>query len=119
MLGSLSWERLFVLGVLALIIFGPERLPGLARDAAQALQKLRKVAAGAREQLTAELGPEFGDLDLESLNPRTFVRKHLLDDQSDGLLSDPFSTEPTPRPAPAQFQPLAAGEPAPYDLDAT
>jgi sec-independent protein translocase protein TatB len=120
MFGSLSWERLFVLGILALLIFGPERLPTLARDAGRALRKLRETALGAREQLSAELGPEFGDLDLASLNPRTFVRKHLLDGDPDGLLSDPFGDTPTGTRTPTRsVTPLTAGELAPYDLDAT
>ncbi len=118
MFSSLGWGEIFVLGMLALIIFGPERLPGLAKDAAKALKQLRETAQGARNQLKSELGPEFADVDLESLNPRTFVRKHLLE----GIDDDPFaedstSSEPS-RPVITQ-KPLAQGEAAPYDVDAT
>jgi sec-independent protein translocase protein TatB len=115
---SLGWGEIFVLGMLALIIFGPERLPGLAKDAAKALKQLRETAQGARSQLKSELGPEFADVDLDSLNPKTFVRKHLLE----GLDDDPFSDDPTStessRPVITQ-KPLAQGEAAPYDVDAT
>lgn len=117
MFGSLGWERLLVLAFLALIIFGPERLPTLARDAAQALKNLREMARGAQAQLGNELGPEFADLDLQTLNPRAFVRRHLLDDDTAGLLDDPFTAEPA-KPAPS-ITPLNSGEPAPYDIDAT
>lgn len=117
MFASLGWERLLLLAVLALIIFGPERLPGMAKEAAQGLRKLREIASGAQQQLTNELGPEFGDLDLQTLNPRTFVRKHLLDDDTAAALTDPFAD-----PAPTrrrEVTPLGDGEPAPYDSDAT
>lgn len=118
MFSSIGWGELFVLGMLALIIFGPERLPGLAKDAAKALRQLRETAQGARNQLKSELGPEFADVDLDSLNPRTFVRKHLLE----GLDEDPFSEDESvgaTRTAIKPQKPLAEGEFAPYDTDAT
>ena len=71
----------FVLLVaVALIVFGPERLPELAKDAGRMLRALRDVAQGARTQLNSELGPEFADFDLSSLNPRTAIKNALLGD---------------------------------------
>ena len=66
--------------VLAVILFGPERLPELARKAARVVRYLRTMAGSAQQQLSRELGPGFEDLDLSDLNPRAFVQKHLLDD---------------------------------------
>ena len=66
--------------VLAVILFGPERLPDLARKAARLIRYVRTMASSAQEQLTKELGPGFEDMDIRDLNPRTFVQKHLLDD---------------------------------------
>lgn len=68
-----------VLGIAALFIFGPDRLPEMARKAARGLRELRSMAANARRDLSRELGPEFDDLDLRDLNPRQFVKKHVLD----------------------------------------
>jgi sec-independent protein translocase protein TatB len=68
-----------VLAIAALFIFGPDRLPDMARQAARGLRQLRSMAANARRELSRELGPEFEDLDIRDLNPRTFVRKHVLD----------------------------------------
>ena len=65
--------------VIAIILFGPERLPDLARKAARLLRYLRAVAGNAQQQLSKELGPEFENLDFRDLNPRAFVQKHLLD----------------------------------------
>ena len=65
---------------IAVILFGPERLPDLARKAARLVRYLRTVAGSAQQQLSKELGPEFENLDFRDLNPKTFVQKHLLDD---------------------------------------
>ena len=107
MFNSLGWPEISVLVVLGLFVFGPERLPGMAAEAGRALRKLRQYAKGLTDDLKAELGPEMGDLDLASLNPKTFVRKHLLED----------GDEP-PRVA-AGHRPLLPTEPAPWDPDTT
>jgi sec-independent protein translocase protein TatB len=72
--------KLLLLGVLALIIFGPERLPGFAAQAGRLLRELRRMAEGAKSELQENLGPEFSQFDLADINPKHFVRKHLLDD---------------------------------------
>lgn len=71
------WE-ITGLVVLAIIVFGPEKLPELARKAARVLNYLRRIGNDARGQLRKELGPEFDNFDLADLNPRSFVAKHLL-----------------------------------------
>ena len=76
--------ELVVLAIVAVIVLGPDRLPGLAKDAARLIRSLRDMATGAREQLRDELGPEFADLDLRSLNPRTAIQRVILGDDEDG-----------------------------------
>jgi sec-independent protein translocase protein TatB len=80
---QLGWGEISVLLVLGLFVFGPERLPGMAAEAGKALRRFRAYAKGMTDELKTELGPEVGDLDLASLNPRTFVRKHLFEDDPD------------------------------------
>jgi sec-independent protein translocase protein TatB len=123
--GSLGWLEIGMLVVVALLVFGPDKLPSVARDAARMLRQLRSMAQGARTQLKSELGPEFADFDLDSLNPRTFVRKHLLegDDLLDGIDDDSPPIQPAGSTAtPTPVQPPKEGEPAPsapFDPDAT
>ncbi|MGY4721388.1 sec-independent translocase [Naumannella huperziae] len=69
-----------VLAILAVVLFGPEKLPEFARKAARVLRYVRGIANDATGQLRRELGPEYADLDLRDLNPKAFVRKHLLED---------------------------------------
>lgn len=136
--------EMLVLAAVALIAFGPDKLPQLAKDAARMLRTLRDLAQGARSQLNNELGPEFADFDLSSLNPRTAIRNALLGDEDlSGL--NPRETiarairgddEPAPTPQPGASQPadpavssapvirqttspLAPGDFTPYDPDAT
>ena len=37
------------------------------------------MARSARDELRDELGPEFADLELRDLDPRTIVRKHIVE----------------------------------------
>jgi sec-independent protein translocase protein TatB len=99
-----------LLVVLALIIFGPDQLPKVASQAGRALRQLRAMANSARNDLREGLGPEFADFDVADLNPRRFVRKHLLED-----LDDLDQAEPIPAEEPL----LPFGERPPYDPEAT
>jgi sec-independent protein translocase protein TatB len=77
---DINGPEFLLLLVIAIILFGPERLPDLARKAARLLRYLRTVAGNAQQQLSKELGPDFENVDLRDLNPRAFVQKHLLED---------------------------------------
>ena len=96
MFGQLGWGEILVILLVGLFVFGPERLPGVAKDAGKMLRQLRSMANGVRDDIRSELGPEVADLDLASLNPRTFVAKHLLgdDDEDDVTPSANGSSRP-------------------------
>ncbi|MFZ0323930.1 MAG: sec-independent translocase [Actinomycetes bacterium] len=116
---DIGFFEFVALGVLALLIFGPDKLPKVAADAARMLRELRGMATGAKRELTEALGPEFDDLkDLGSLNPRTFVKKNFLDVLNDddddagsvrggangkGSSADQPGAEPAPTPRPADY----------------
>jgi sec-independent protein translocase protein TatB len=77
--------ELVTIALLAVIIFGPDKLPKLIQDVSRMVRKLREFSDNAREDIRKELGPEFRDFEFEDLNPKTFVRKNLLDNDSLGL----------------------------------
>ncbi|AEH08368.1 MULTISPECIES: Sec-independent protein translocase protein TatB [Protofrankia] len=93
MFNGVGWGEIAVLMVIGLFVFGPERLPKVARDAGRLLRQIRQAATGMRDELRSELGPEFADLDLRTLHPKTFVRKHLLED--DDPLLPPYLSKRT------------------------
>lgn len=137
---DLGAGEILVLIVLAVVIFGPERLPEFARKAAQVLHYVRGLAGQAQNQLKEELGPEFSDMDFRDLNPKQFVKKHLLDevdpivadvkselesgkdalkDATKGIDKD-LSLKVDDEDGDAAGEPVAAGPvAAPYDPEAT
>ena len=116
---DLSLTKLLVLAVIAVVIFGPDQLPRVAAQAGRALRELRRLADGARNELQEGLGPEFSDFDIRDLDPRNFVRKHLLEDPV-GAQSAAASPAASPSPETATVAPsLQPGEAPPYDSEAT
>jgi sec-independent protein translocase protein TatB len=77
---DIGTPELLLLIVLAVILFGPERLPDLARRVARLISYVRRMADSAQRQLKDELGPEFSNLEVRDLNPKSFVQKHLLNE---------------------------------------
>ena len=77
---DLSLPKLLVLTVIALVIFGPDKLPTIAAQAGRALRDLRQIAEDARNDLREGLGPEFAGFEIEDLSPRRLVHKHLSGD---------------------------------------
>jgi sec-independent protein translocase protein TatB len=118
---DLSLTKIAVLLVLAVVIFGPDQLPKVAAQAGRTLRELRRLADGARRDLAEGLGPEFGEFDIADLNPRTFVRKHLLDEfEADQAVTEPEPPYPAADEAlPHSSAVLSPGESPPYDSEAT
>ncbi len=108
---DLSITKILVLLVIGLVIFGPDQLPKMAKQLGGTLRDLRRVADKAKADLTEGLGPEFSEFDISDLNPRSFVRKHLMDD----LDIDKFMDEPV-RSSP---HPMDSGQRPPFDPEAT
>ncbi|MFF4156627.1 sec-independent translocase [Streptomyces sp. NPDC001678] len=77
--------ELITLIVLAVLIFGPDKLPKMIQDVSRTLRKIREFSENAKEDIRSELGPEFKDFEFEDLNPKTFVRKHVMDKDELGL----------------------------------
>ncbi len=94
-----------------MLVFGPDKLPEFAKQAGQLLKKAKQFADSARDELREELGPEYADLELRDLDPRTIVRKHIIEAMNDA--------EQEAKPKRKGLKPLKAGELPPYDSDAT
>jgi sec-independent protein translocase protein TatB len=129
---------MLVLLVAALVILGPERLPGAARWTARSVRQVRDYATGATSQLRSELGPEFEDLrkpladlqELRGMSPRSVVTKHLLNGD-DSLFKDLGGALPDSKnvlgassgmpdyPKRQPSKPLEHNERPPIDTDAT
>lgn len=122
---DLSITKLMVLALIGLVVFGPDQLPKMAAQAGRALRDLRRLADNARADLSESLGPEFSEFDFNDLNPRAFVRKHLLEDgdEHDASWDGPGAEVPY-GDLPEQELELAGAtllpdEVPPYDSEAT
>jgi sec-independent protein translocase protein TatB len=119
---GLGWWEIAALIIIALLVFGPEKLPQAAAQAGKTLRNLRRMANSARDDLRAGLGPEFQNFDPADLNPKNFVRKHLLDDIEEDWNGtkqkelEPATTAPF---ADSVVDELGYGEIPPYDAEAT
>lgn len=132
MFGNIGWGEFMILLVAALVILGPERLPGAVSWVTKSLRQVRDYAGGATQQLKEELGPEFDDLrkplselnQLRGMTPRAAITKHLLDGD-DSIFTGNFDDKKKPPAAggpaatPQTSTPLANGEKPPIDIDAT
>lgn len=67
--------------VLAVLVFGPDKLPKVIQDVMRTIRKIREFSESAKADIREELGPEFKDFDFEDLNPKTFLRKQLDNDE--------------------------------------
>lgn len=73
--------------VMAVVVFGPDKLPKLIQDTMGFVRKIRSFADSAKEDIRSELGPDFKDFEFQDLHPKTFVRKQLL-----GSTEDPWGS---------------------------
>jgi sec-independent protein translocase protein TatB len=102
--------ELAVIAFVAVLVFGPDKLPDFARQAGRFVRTMRQFANQARDELRDELGPEYADLDLRDLDPRAIVKKHIYDAMND------IEEEEAARTA---VVPIAVTEQPPFDVDAT
>jgi len=87
MFENLNFWEIGALLLLALFIFGPERLPKVIGDGLRMLRGLREMARNATRDLSREMGT---DISLEDLHPKTFIRKHLLTEEDEAQIRRPF-----------------------------
>lgn len=90
---GMGWPEIFVIGAVAVLLFGPDRLPDVARQAGQMIRTVRKMAEAAKNDLGRELGHDLSDVDLRSLDPREVVRR--------AMSGEPTDQEGSPDPSDA------------------
>ncbi|GAB3616636.1 hypothetical protein GCM10027416_11930 [Okibacterium endophyticum] len=82
---GLTFDKLVIIGVIAVFLLGPERLPHYAAQLARLVRSLREMARGAKDRMRDEMGPEFDEVDWQKLDPRQYdprriIKEALLDD---------------------------------------
>ena len=111
-MGSLGFWEIFALAVLALMIFGPDRLPGMARNAGKMISGFRREA----NKTVAELKEAAGiDEDVHQLVREAKQVKSSLADVRKTATSALMGTDDGKTAAAAG----PTGLPAPFDADGT
>jgi sec-independent protein translocase protein TatB len=110
--------EMVVLAGIALVVLGPDKLPGYAAQATRMLRQLKVMADGAKEQVREQMGPEFDDVDWKSLDPRQFDPRRMVREAMSGERAADDDERETPSKASADDQPID-DEPAdgvPWDV---
>ncbi|MEI5101681.1 sec-independent translocase [Streptomyces sp. PmtG] len=80
MFNDIGVFEIVTLVILAVLIFGPDKLPKLIQDVSRTVRKIRQFSDSAKQDIRDELGPEFKDFEFEDLNPKKFLRKQMEND---------------------------------------
>ena len=120
---GLTFDKLLVIGIIAVFLIGPDRLPYYASQLARLTRSLRDMANGAKDRMREEMGPDFDDVDWKKLDPRQYDPRRII---REALVDD----KPEPAPAPVVKAPIegayaqrrrkmAEGAATPFDSEAT
>ena len=99
---GLTIEKLFLIGLVALLIVGPDRLPAYAAQLARLVKRLKGFAQGAESRLRDELGDDFDPAEWKKLDPRRYDPRRII---RDALADESVAPEPVKsvaRPAAAK-----------------
>lgn len=131
---GLTIEKLLLIGVIAALLVGPERLPRYAEGLARLTGRVREFLRGAQGRMRDEMGPEFDEVDWRKLDPRQYdprriIREALLDDPPIKPVSATMTSAATRAAAtsaaaasitgPVARATFSSEEPPPYDTEAT
>ncbi len=81
MFNDIGALELVTIVVLAILVFGPDKLPKVIQDVTGFIRKVRAFSDSAKHDIRSELGPDFKDFEFEDLNPKTFIRKQLSENE--------------------------------------
>ncbi|GEK87343.1 Sec-independent protein translocase TatB [Microbacterium aerolatum] len=132
---GLTIEKLFLIGVIAAFIIGPERLPKAAETFARFVRKVGEYLRDTRSRMRDEMGPEIDEVDWKKLDPRQYdprriIRDALLEDApaatttatatavAPAAAAAPSAVAPAPR-FPRTRPEFTRDNPPPYDVEAT
>ncbi|WP_375407553.1 preprotein translocase subunit TatA [uncultured Amnibacterium sp.] len=102
---DLPLGTLLVIGVLALFLVGPDKLPRYAAQLATWVRVARSMTDDAKKRVASEMGPEFEEVDWAGLDPRRYHPRRLLTDAWNS------AGERAPVPPPAAIEQTREHEP--------
>jgi sec-independent protein translocase protein TatB len=85
----LGGTEFLVIILIAIFLWGPDKLPKALANLRRFISKARNMASNAAADLSREIGT---DIKPEDLNPKTFVRKHILTEEDQEMLTSPLKS---------------------------
>jgi sec-independent protein translocase protein TatB len=125
---GLDFEKLLVIGLIAVLLIGPERLPHYAEQFAKLVRRGGELLRDTKTRVQEEMGPEAADVDWRKLDPRQYDPRRII---RDALFEDaapaPVATRAVPAARPAAVAPSVShvppvftrATPPPFDPEAT
>ena len=126
---GLTFDKLLLIGLVAVIIIGPERLPKAAETFAKVVRRAGEYLRETKSRMRDELGPEIDEVDWRQLDPRQYDPRRII---RDALFEAPeFDAKPVSAPTAVATDPVAPVRPRmtrtyfsrqtppPFDVEAT
>jgi sec-independent protein translocase protein TatB len=105
--------ELVMIAVIALLVMGPERLPGAMREVAKYMRQLRSISNEFQSQFSDELKV------LDEMNPRRIINEALDPNSSPASSSTSAKPATAAKPAPAAKAPVTPAKPLAAKSSAT
>lgn len=111
---GLTFDKLLLIGIIAVFLLGPDRLPHYASRLAHLVKSVRTWSTGAKDRLRDQVGPEFDEIEWTKFDPRRYdprqiIRDALTDDNNresavrlPQVASSMPRDEQSPMPAPTE-----------------
>ncbi|MDT0156695.1 twin-arginine translocase TatA/TatE family subunit [Microbacterium sp. ARD32] len=137
---GLTFDKLLLIGLVAVLIIGPERLPKAAETFARFVRRAGEYLRDTKTKMKDELGPEIDEVDWRKLDPRQYDPRRIIRDAlfeepafdtaramsnpftTDPVSADPVATDPVgaaPARAPRAREVFTRLSPPPFDAEAT
>ena len=124
---GITFEKLLLIGLIAVLLVGPERLPRYAESVARLARRAGEFLRDTKSRVREEMGPEIDDVDWRKLDPRQYdprriIRDALFEDEppttarAATVVAEPEVTKPRTPMARPDF---SVESPPPYDPEAT
>ena len=104
-MGPIGWTEMVVIFFVALVVFGPEKLPELAKTAAKGLREFKKATDGLKSNWEEHVR--------ETENPINDLKRTFDEAKSDVLETSAKLIEDEPAPVASQDEPATKNEEAP------
>ena len=125
---GITFEKLLLIGLIAALLIGPERLPRYAESVAKLARRAGEFLRDTKSRVRDEMGPEIDDVDWRKLDPRQYDPRRIIHDalfEDDGSPSparaETVVAEPEVKPVrtPKVRPEFSLSTPPPYDREAT